>query len=210
MRIISSLSLSLAVLLLLASGAQAQTATNIEGQYRPYPGGNIAYYNPGQVYPPPGSTGAATPVYPAGSSIQAGQTPQPTLNAGAQSQVYTHTSAPTKQTQLYESFQPGVTIGALNPYTNYVGDMGWKLFAQRTASFGPAVVSPIAPAPVAPVASSQYKSKPKSKPKAKPAAKPKPKPAPKPAAETPKRPMNDVELEQFCLEYVELCKDYFK
>ena len=42
-------------------------------------------------------------------------------------------------------------------------------------------------------------------------AQPKPKPAAQPqAAAQPKRQMNDAELEQFCLEYMELCKDYFK
>ncbi|MBQ4132263.1 MAG: hypothetical protein IJD04_00825 [Desulfovibrionaceae bacterium] len=203
--IIFSSVLTLAALTLYMSPAQAQTANPLDGQYRPYPGGDISYYNPGQVYPPP--PGVSVSALPPSAGVTAN-----TVHAAGSVQAQAVSGASDCYDPASGRFCPGVSIGALNPHTNYMGDLEWKLFAQRTASFGPVAVSPAAPAPAPVAAASQAKPKPKPKPAAaaKSKSKPKPKPAPQAAPEPPKREMSETELEQFCLEYVELCKDYFK
>lgn len=239
MRVFKNITLALVVLCFVAAPAFAQTTGAPQAQYRTYPGGNIVYENPGQVYPPPGVVSAGqgyAPGYGAGSPgnvlppapMASAGAYQPSGQGGSQG-VYSQASHPEAQyAPGYQApahapsantpqpdpqsgrFRPGVSLGAPNPHTNYIGDEEWKHFAQRTASFGgsaPEVVT-AAPSPAAPKPAAQ--AKPKAKPKPKPAAKPKPAPKPEPVADIPKRPMNDQELEQFCLDYVELCKDYFK
>lgn len=101
----------------------------------------------------------------------------------------------------------GLTVGPHNPYSNLQGDSTWMAYAQRTASFPPrADVPPPAPsyeAPAAPV----YKSK--AKPKAKAKVKQKPKTQAK-AKQLPAKPVTEKEKEAFCLEAIEICKEYLK
>ena len=220
MRVFKYMFMAAAVLCLSAGLVFAQAAG--QGQYRTYPGGNIAYYNPGQVYPPPGVPSSPPGVVPYGSAggVQGSVLPpapmasaggyQPPAAVSQQASSASSSPASSSAPQFNNppadpqsgSFRPGVSLGPPNPYTHYIGDSEWKHFAQRTASFGgPPVYSAPAPSPVT-------KAKPKAKAKHKPKAKAKPKP--QPVADIPKRPMNDKEREQFCLEYVEICKDYFK
>lgn len=218
MRVFKYMSMAAAVLCLSAGLVFAQAAG--QGQYRTYPGGNIAYYNPGQVYPPPGTPSTSPAGVPAGSAQGSVLAPAPMASAGGyhasaavSPQASSGSSPAASSSPQFNnppadpqsgSFRPGVSLGEPNPHTNYMGDSEWKHFAQRTASFGGAPAYS-APAP-SPAPKAEYKPKAKSKSKSKSKSKAKS----KPVANIPKRPMNDKEREQFCLEYVEICKDYFK
>lgn len=231
MRIFLGIFLGLATICMAVAPVFAQSYNQVQGQLRPYPGGNIAYYNPGQVYPPPGvaspgyALGPSHPNYqvgggayqpkvlPPAQGVSAGTyrpgaqaPPPPVSNYNMYAPDTSSAAYPAEGPIPYgDAFRPGVSLSAPNPHTNYVGDSEWEHFAQRTASFEPEPVVKPKPKP-------RPKPKSKAKPKPKATAKPKAKPEakPEPVADIPKRPMNDKELETFCLEYAELCTDYIK
>ena len=100
----------------------------------------------------------------------------------------------------------GLTVGPHNPYSNLRGDSTWVAYAQRTASFPPTAQAP-APAPSYQAPAPVYKSK--AKPKAKAKVKQKSKAQAK-AKQLPAKPVTEKEKEEFCMEAIEICKEYLK
>ena len=102
----------------------------------------------------------------------------------------------------------GLTVGPHNPYSNLQGDSTWMAYAQRTASFPPRAEAP-APEPSYQAPAPVYKSKAKAKkPKAK--TKQKPKAQAKAPKQLPAKPVTEKEKEAFCMEAIEICKEYLK